>query len=45
VIQDRGRRFNLPRVGATQQSPYYFTLTVRGGAVHQVQEFLAINAC
>jgi hypothetical protein len=24
---------------------YYFTLTVRGGAVHQVQEFLAINAC
>jgi hypothetical protein len=24
---------------------YYFTLTVRAGAVHQVQEFLAINAC
>jgi hypothetical protein len=24
---------------------YYFTLTVRGGAVQQVQEFLAINAC
>jgi hypothetical protein len=24
---------------------YYFPLTVRGGAVHQVQEFLAINAC
>jgi hypothetical protein len=24
---------------------YYFTLTVRGGSVHQVQEFLAINAC
>ena len=24
---------------------YYFTLTVRGGAVHRVQEFLAINAC
>jgi hypothetical protein len=24
---------------------YYFTLTVRGGAVHQVQEVLAINAC
>jgi hypothetical protein len=24
---------------------YYFTLTVQGGAVHQVQEFLAINAC
>jgi hypothetical protein len=24
---------------------YYFTLTMRGGAVHQVQEFLAINAC
>jgi hypothetical protein len=23
----------------------YFTLTVRAGAVHQVQEFLAINAC
>ena len=22
-----------------------FTLTVRAGAVHQVQEFLAINAC
>ena len=26
-------------------STYYFTLTVRAGAVHQVQEFLAINAC
>ncbi len=24
---------------------YYFTLTVAGGAVHQVQEILAINAC
>jgi hypothetical protein len=24
---------------------YYFPLTVRAGAVHQVQEFLAINAC
>jgi len=24
---------------------YYFTLTVRAGAVQQVQEFLAINAC
>jgi hypothetical protein len=24
---------------------YYFTLTVRGAAVHQVQELLAINAC
>jgi hypothetical protein len=24
---------------------YYFTLTVTGGAVHQVQETLAINAC
>jgi hypothetical protein len=24
---------------------YYFNLTVRAGAVHQVQEFLAINAC
>jgi hypothetical protein len=24
---------------------YYFTLTVAGGAVHQVQETLAINAC
>jgi hypothetical protein len=24
---------------------YYFTLTVSGGAVHRVQEFLAINAC
>jgi hypothetical protein len=24
---------------------YYFTLTVRGGSVHQVQEFLAIDAC
>jgi hypothetical protein len=24
---------------------YYFTLTVRGGAVHQVQEFLTGNAC
>lgn|SRR5574341_551981 len=24
---------------------YYFTLTVQGGAVHRVQEFLAINAC
>jgi hypothetical protein len=24
---------------------YYFTLTVAGGAVHRVQEFLAINAC
>jgi hypothetical protein len=24
---------------------YYFTLTVTGGAVHQVQEILAINAC
>ncbi|MFL6191466.1 MAG: hypothetical protein ACJ75E_16795, partial [Actinomycetes bacterium] len=24
---------------------YYFTLTVGNGAVHQVQEFLAINAC
>jgi hypothetical protein len=23
VIQDRGRRFNLPRVGATQQSPHW----------------------
>jgi hypothetical protein len=25
--------------------PYYFTLTVAGGAVHRVQEFLAGNAC
>jgi|SRR5215217_7599790 len=24
---------------------YYFTLTVRAGSVHRVQEFLAINAC
>jgi hypothetical protein len=24
---------------------YYFTLTVTGGAVRQIQEFLAINAC
>jgi hypothetical protein len=24
---------------------YYFTLTVTGGAVHEVQEILAINAC
>ena len=24
---------------------YYFTLTVRGGAVRQIQEVLAINAC
>jgi hypothetical protein len=24
---------------------YYFTLTVAGGAVHRVQEFVAINAC
>lgn len=24
---------------------YYFTLTVRDGAVHRVEEFLAINAC
>jgi hypothetical protein len=24
---------------------YDFTLTVAGGAVHRVQEFLAINAC
>jgi hypothetical protein len=24
---------------------YYFTLTVRAGAVHEVHEFLAINAC
>jgi len=24
---------------------YYFTLTVAGGAVHQVREILAINAC
>jgi hypothetical protein len=24
---------------------YYFTLTVAGGAVHQIQETLAINAC
>jgi hypothetical protein len=24
---------------------YYFTLTVAGGAVHQIQERLAINAC
>jgi Protein of unknown function (DUF4232) len=24
---------------------YYFTLTVTGGAVHRIQEFLAINAC
>ncbi len=24
---------------------YYFTLTVSGGAVHRVQELLAINAC
>ena len=24
---------------------YYFTVTVAGGAVHRVQEFLAINAC
>jgi hypothetical protein len=24
---------------------YYFTLTVTGGAVHQIQETLAINAC
>jgi hypothetical protein len=24
---------------------YYFTLTVAGGAVHHVQEFVAINAC
>jgi hypothetical protein len=27
------------------QHTYYFTLTVAGGAVHRVQEFLAINAC
>jgi hypothetical protein len=25
LIQDRGRRFNLPRVGATQQSPIRHT--------------------
>jgi hypothetical protein len=24
---------------------YYFTLTVAGGAVHRVQESVAINAC
>ena len=24
---------------------WYFTLTVAGGAVHRVQEFVAINAC
>ena len=24
---------------------YYFTLTVHAGAVQQVQEFLAVNAC
>ena len=24
---------------------YYFTLTVAGGAVHRVQQFVAINAC
>jgi len=24
---------------------YYFTLTLTGGAVHRIQEFLAINAC
>ena len=24
---------------------YYFTLTVAGGAVDRVQEFLGINAC
>jgi len=24
---------------------YYFTVTVTGGAVHRVQEFVAINAC
>jgi hypothetical protein len=24
---------------------YYFTLTVAGGAVHRLQEFLAVNAC
>jgi hypothetical protein len=24
---------------------YYFTLSVGAGSVHQVQEFLAINAC
>jgi hypothetical protein len=24
---------------------YYFTLTVAGGAVHHVQEFVAVNAC
>jgi hypothetical protein len=29
--------------GATHT--YYFTLTVSGGAVHRIQEFLAINAC
>jgi hypothetical protein len=27
------------------QHTYYFTLTVAGGAVHRVQEFVAINAC
>jgi hypothetical protein len=24
---------------------YYFTLTVTSGAVQQIQEFLAVNAC
>ena len=24
---------------------YYFTLTVRAGAVHEIHEVLAINAC
>jgi hypothetical protein len=27
------------------QHTWYFTLTVAGGAVHRVQEFVAINAC
>jgi hypothetical protein len=33
------------RLMSGSQHTYYFTLTVTGGAVHQVQEFLAINAC
>jgi hypothetical protein len=33
------------RLMSGSQHAYYFTLTVTGGVVHQVQEFLAINAC
>jgi hypothetical protein len=33
------------RLMSGSQHTYYFTLTVSGGAVHRVQEFLAINAC